>query len=82
MIAVAYEKPFDTSEQLLENDMTVVLVAGSTLIELLRTSPRQSHRDLYKTASFYDYQVESLPWQFLDPVEENGKSCLIASPPS
>ena len=79
LIAVAFEKPFDTSAQLVKNDMTVGLVSGSTFMDQLRTSPIQSHRELYKTASFYQFDQNNKPWNLWDSVVDNGRSCMFIS---
>ena len=84
MIAVAFEPPLDTSQQLIDEDVTPALVIGSSLVNLLKTSPIEVHRQLYKVAEerdgFYPYQVGKLPFKFIDSAVDTGKTCgLMAS---
>lgn len=82
LIAVAYEKPIDTDQQIVEKGEPVYLIRGTSLIEGLKTSPLIVHNQLYDLAtkknSFYEYDG-GLPWVALDPVATSGKGFVLTA---
>lgn len=79
LIAVAYEKPLDTAQQLLDNGITPAFTANSTLIHQLKTSPIESHRKAFAKGTFYKYRLGQLPWHLLDIAAESGTVCFLSN---
>ncbi|TRY72119.1 hypothetical protein TCAL_00277 [Tigriopus californicus] len=82
LIAVAYEKPIDTDQQIVEKGDPVYFIRGTSLIDGLKTSPLTVHNQLYDLAtkknSFYDFDG-GIPWVALDPVAASGTGFVLTS---
>ena len=80
LIAVGYEAPLDSNYDLINRNITPLLMDGSSMIEQMKTSPIESERILYQMSidgnGFWTFKG-SLPWSLLDIMVETGKQCLI-----
>ena len=82
LVAVEYEKPVDTVQDILDRDEDLWYVAGTSLLDNMRHSPIDNIRKLYaqvvKRNTFFEY-TRNLPTDILDDISSTGKGQIIAN---
>lgn len=80
LIAVEYEKPMNTNQDIVDADQDLFYPAGSALIEGLQYSPNAAQRGLYELVSsrktFFPYKG-NLPRKQLDQIVYEGTGVIM-----
>ena len=81
LIAIAYEKPVDTVQDILDRDEDLWYISGTSLLDNLKNSAREDIRQLHEQVlrknTFYNYTF-GLPLKEMNIMIETGQGQLIA----